>query len=51
MKFNEPYLIINLNDSKIIFFVISYNNNKDYKLIKNISIDSKGIQNGKVIDV
>ena len=51
MKFNEPYLIINLNDSKIIFYVILCDNNKDYKLIKNIPIDSKGIQNGKVIDV
>jgi cell division protein FtsA len=51
MKLNEPYLIISLNDNKIIFFVILYNENKDYKLIKNITIDSKGIQNGKIIDV
>ena len=51
MKLNEPYLIINLNANKIIFFVISYNENKDYKLIKNVSIESKGIHNSKIVDV
>ena len=51
MKLNLPYLIISLNDDKIIFFVISYNENKDYKLIKNITIVSEGVQNGKIVDV
>ena len=51
MNLNDPYLIISLNDSKIILFVISYNKNNDYKLIKHITIDSEGIQNGKVTDV
>ena len=51
MKLNEPYLIISLNDNKIIFFIISYNKNKDHKLIKSITVDSKGIQNGKIVDV
>ena len=51
MKLNEPYLIIELNDSKIIFFVISYDEHGDYKLIKNIIIDSGGILNGRIIDV
>jgi cell division protein FtsA len=51
MKLNEPYLIISLNDNKFFFFVISFNINKDYKLIKNVIIDSEGIQNGKIIDI
>ena len=51
MKLNKPYLIISLNENKIIFFVVSYDENKDYKLIKNIIIDSNGIQNGKIIDI
>ena len=51
MKLNEPYLIINLNDNKIIFLVISYDENKDYKLIKNTIIDSDGIQNGRIVEV
>ena len=51
MKLNEPYLIISLNDNQIIFFIISYNKNKDHKLIKSITVDSKGIQNGKIVDV
>ena len=50
MKLNEPYLIIGLNDNRIIFFVLSYDKNKDYKLIKNISIDSEGIQKGRIVD-
>ena len=51
MQLNEPYLIIDLNDNKIIFFVISYNQNKDYKILKNIIINSAGIQNGRIIDI
>ena len=51
MKLNKPYLIISLNENKIIFFVVSYDENKDYKLIKDIIIDSNGIQNGKIIDI
>ena len=51
MKLNEPYLIINLSDDKIIFFVITFDESKDYKLIKNFSINSAGIQNGRIIDV
>ena len=51
MKLNEPYLITVLNDKKIIFFVISYDEQKDYKIIKNILINSEGIQNGRIIDI
>ena len=51
MKLNEPYLIINLSDKKINFFVISFSEKKTYKLIKNISIKSEGIQNGRIIDI
>ena len=51
MKLNEPYLITVLNDRKIIFFVISYDEKKDYKILKNILIDSEGIKNGRIIDI
>ena len=50
MKLNEPNLIVSLNDEKIIFFVISFNEKKNYKLIKNIILNSNGIQNGKIVD-
>jgi len=50
MKLNEPYLIINLNENKFIFSVISFDENKGYKSIKNTIIDSDGIHNGKIID-
>ena len=51
MKLNEPYLIIDLNDNKVIFFVVSFNEKKDFKLLKKIILDSEGIQNGRIIDV
>ncbi len=51
MELNEPYLIISLDDNKAIFFVISYNENKDYKLIKNSTVKSEGIQDGKIVDI
>jgi len=51
MKLNEPYLIINLNDNKIIFSVIAYKNNKDYKIINSTVVDANGIQNGRIADI
>jgi cell division ATPase FtsA len=51
MKLKEPYLIINLDDNKINFFVISFDKNKNYNLIKNINIDSVGIQNGRIVNI
>ena len=51
MDRNEPYLIIDLDDNKIIFFVIIFKDNKDYKIIKNINIDSRGINGGKITDI
>ena len=51
MKLKEPYLIINLDDNKINFFVISFDKNKNYNLIKNINIDSAGIQNGRIVNI
>ena len=51
MKLNKPQLIISLNDNKIIFFVISYYENKDYKLVKSTTMNSEGIQNGKIVDI
>ena len=38
MKLNEPYLIINLNDNEIILFVVSYDEKKNYTLIKDLII-------------
>ena len=51
MKLNEPYLIVNLNDNNIIFFVISFNDERDFKVIKKIILESESIQNGRIIDI
>jgi len=51
MKLEEPYLIISLSNNKVTFFVISYNEKNDYKIIKNITIDSDGIKNDKIINI
>jgi cell division protein FtsA len=51
MKIDEPYLIISLNDNKIIFLIVSFNEKNNFKLIKNFNIDSQGIQNGRVADI
>jgi len=50
MKLNEPYLIINLNDNEIILFVVSYDEKKNYTLIKDLIIKSIGIQNGIIVN-
>ena len=51
MKLNEPYLIIDLNDNQIIFFVVSFNEKSDFKVLKKIILESVGIQNGRIVDV
>ena len=51
MKLNQPYLLLDLSDNKIIFFVVSFNEKKNFSVLKKIVLDSKGIQNGRVTDV
>jgi len=51
MRLNKPYLIIDLNDNKIIFFVVSFDEKKNFKVLKNIFLQSLGIQNGRIIDI
>ena len=51
MQLNEPYLIIDLDDNKIIFFVVSFNESKDFKVLKKVTLDSVGVHNGRIADV
>ena len=39
------------NDNKLIFFVVSFNEKKDFKLLRKIILATSGIQNGRIIDV
>lgn len=51
MKLDKPYLIIDLNDNKIIFLVILFNEQKNFKILKKIILESSGIKNGHIIDI
>ena len=51
MKLNKPYLFIELNDNKIIIFIVSFNEKKNFKVLKKIILKSTGIKNGRVIDI
>jgi len=51
MQLNEPYLIIDLNDDKVIFFVVSFNEKKNFKVLKKIILETAGIHNGRVINI
>ena len=51
MQLNEPYLIIDLNDNKIIFFVVTFNEKKDFTVLKKINLQTEGIQEGRVINI
>jgi len=51
MKLNEPYLIVDLSDNKIIFFVVSFDEKNNFRLLKNIILKSVGIQNGHIVDI
>ena len=51
MQLNEPYLVIDLNDNKIIFFVVLFSEKKDFKVLKKIVLETTGIQNGRIINI
>jgi cell division protein FtsA len=51
MQSNKPYLVIDLNDNKVVFFVVSFNEKKDFKLLKKVILEIEGIQNGRVINI
>ena len=51
MQLNEPRLIIDLNDSKLIFFVVLFDEKKDFKILKKIILQTTGILNGRIINV
>jgi cell division protein FtsA len=51
MKQNQPYLIIDLNDNRIIFFIISFNEKKDFEILKKVVLESEGIQNGRIVEI
>jgi len=51
MQLNEPYLVIDLNDSKIIFLVVSFTEKKDFKILKKIILETIGIQKGRIINI
>ena len=51
MQLNQPYLIIDLNDNKVIFLVVSLNEKKDFKILKKIILETAGIQNGRISNI
>ena len=51
MQLNKPYLIIDLNDNKLIFFVVSFNEKKDFKILKKVILETLGVENGRVINI
>ena len=51
MNLNEPYLFIDLQDNKILFFVVIFNEKRDFKVLKKVIIDSVGIHNGRIVDI
>jgi len=51
MQLNEPYLIIDLNNKKVVFFVVSFNEKKNFKILKKIISETEGIQNGRIINI
>jgi len=51
MQLNKPYLIIDLNDNRIIFFVVLFNEKKNFKVLKKIILETTEIQHGRVINI
>ena len=51
MKFDYPNLFIEINEEKIIFLVVKYNEDLEFTVLDTKIINSEGILNGKIIDI
>ena len=51
MKFDYPNLFIEINEEKIIFLVVKYNEDLEFTVLDTTIINSGGILNGKIIDI
>lgn len=51
MKFDYPNLFIEINEEKIIFLVVKYNEDLEFTVLEKNIINSEGILNGKIIDI
>lgn len=51
MQTDQPYLFIDIDDKKIIFSAIKYDQKTDYEILNSIIVNSEGILNGKIVDV
>ena len=51
MEIEEPYLFIEINEKNFIFLVVKYDEDFNFKTLHTISRESKGILNGKIIDI
>ena len=51
MKFDYPNLFIEINEEKIIFLVVKYNEDLEFTVLETTIINSDGILNGKIIDI
>ena len=51
MKNEKPYLFIELNDDTIIFLVVQYNSNGDFKVLDKIADNSEGISGGRIVNI
>ncbi len=51
MKIDEPYLLIDIDDEKIIFFVVKFDNQLNSEIVNSKVIESQGILNGRITDV
>ena len=51
MKFDFPNLFIEINEEKIIFLVVKYNEDLEFTVLDTTIIKSEGILNRKIIDI
>lgn len=51
MKIDQPYLLIDFDDEKIIFFVIKFDKELNSEIICSDIVNSKGIIKGRITDI
>ena len=51
MKTNYPHLCIEINEKKIIFLVVKYNEELEFTALESKIINSAGFSNGKIFDI
>jgi cell division ATPase FtsA len=51
MEIDKPYLFIEVGQKKLIFFIVEYNEELDFKVLDSLIVKTEGVTNKKISNI